>query len=118
MSTNFSNASGLDVEATIEQYGHAVIAVGTGECSVPGCTCSASPVPWSYTVGLIEQGCPELVVFGLGAADACDLLNRAASRFHCPDCRGCEPGSVVRGDEGFVRFDDVPPDRRLSYVLG
>lgn len=34
--------------------------------------------PWAYTVGLTEAGLPELVVTGMGLAEACDLLNDVA----------------------------------------
>jgi hypothetical protein len=49
----------------IERYGYTATVVGTGECSVPGCTCSPEPYPYAYSLGLCEHGHPELVVFGL-----------------------------------------------------
>lgn len=52
----------------IDRYGYTATVVGTGECSVPGCTCKPEPHPYSYSLGLCQHDHPELVVFGLPLA--------------------------------------------------
>jgi hypothetical protein len=54
-----------EVIERIERYGYTATVVGSGECSVPGCTCGPEPYPYAYSIGLCEHGHPELVVFGL-----------------------------------------------------
>lgn len=50
---------------TIAEHGHAVQYV-------------AGNPPWGYTIGLTEQGLPELLLFGLNPRDAQWILNQAA----------------------------------------
>lgn len=54
-----------DLLANIDRYGYTMIVVGTGECSVPGCTCQPEPYPYAYSLGLIDHDHPELVTFGV-----------------------------------------------------
>lgn len=94
--------------SVIHRFGIAVLSVGSGECSVPGCVCEPEPMPWSYTVGFAERDHPEVVTFGLTPSDANDVLNLV---------RHCEvEGHAARvGDPAIfggrrVRFDDVPDE--------
>lgn len=97
----------LWVAEMIHQFGHAIMCVGTGECSVPGCRCGPEPVPWSYTIGLTDDRLPELVVFGLDRECAGNMLNWAAALAR--DERGIESGEIVElDDELSIRFDAVP----------
>lgn len=54
-----------DLVAKIDEYGYAMVVVGTGECSEPGCTCGPSPHPYAYSLGLVDIDHPELVTFGV-----------------------------------------------------
>ncbi len=55
-----------DLLGKIDHYGYTVIVVGTGECSVPGCTCPPDPYPYAYSLGMFQyDDHPEVVVFGL-----------------------------------------------------
>lgn len=54
-----------DTLAKIGQHGYTMIVVGSGECAVPGCTCSPEPYPYAYSLGLVDLGHPELVTFGV-----------------------------------------------------
>ena len=65
----------LFIARAIATRGLAVFSVGSGECSVPGCKCEPEPVPWSYTVGLVERQHPEVVTLGLPPIHAVEILN-------------------------------------------
>lgn len=58
-----SHAALLD--AAVDRHGFAVVPVGYGGCTVPGCCGPAASHPWTYTVGLARRGLPELVLLGL-----------------------------------------------------
>lgn len=62
-----------DVAARIMRYGYTTIVVGTGECSVPGCTCPPSRYPYAYSLGLHRHDHPEIVMFGVPLAGASEL---------------------------------------------
>lgn len=64
----------LHVAATIMRRGFAVVAIGGGRCAVPGCDCGPSDEQWAYTIGLAEQGLPELVITGLADAHALERI--------------------------------------------
>lgn len=108
MSTNeprpFSNSW---VASSIRTHGMVIIAVGSGQCSEPGCD-GGHPIdqPWSYTIGRVEIGRPELVVYGLNPADAHALLTRVDQR----DRHGgpMALGSVEQVEGRTVRLDRVP----------
>jgi hypothetical protein len=60
--------------ATIDEYGFTVVGVSDADES-PG------PLPWSYTVGLLDAiGHPELIVAGPAVDVAAGLLNRVGRR--------------------------------------
>lgn len=59
----------------VATYGQAVIAVGSGQCFVPGCECEPEAVPWAYTIGLVERDHPEVVTLGLPPGHAVAVLN-------------------------------------------
>ncbi len=60
------------ISQAIATRGQAVLCVGSGACSVPGCDCPPEAVSWSYTIDLVERDHPEIVALGLPpeAADA------------------------------------------------
>ena len=49
----------------IDRHGYTAVAVGTGECSVAGCSCRPERHPYAYSLGFTEHDHPELVTFGL-----------------------------------------------------
>ena len=65
-STPSSRTAPSSLSDIIALHGFAVVAVGYGDCSAPGCRCAASTTPWAYTVGLTSLGLPEFVVLGRG----------------------------------------------------
>ena len=65
----------LFIARAITLRGLAVMSVGSGECWVPGCDCEPAPIPWSYTIGLVERDHPEVVTFGLPPSAAVAVLN-------------------------------------------
>jgi hypothetical protein len=100
MSTTCNNGSehALWVAEMIEKYGHAIVCVGTGDCRAPGCRCEPEPVPWSYRIGLVDDGLPELVAFGLDEEGSLIMLNWAAGRGlgGLGRCNGVTSGSQPR----------------------
>jgi hypothetical protein len=95
----------LDIAAHIHRSGFMLIMVGSGACSVPGCDCEPSDEQWSYSIGLVEQGLPELVITGLASAHALYAANFVYSEIQ----RG---GPIVDGEVTW--FDGVP--LRLDQV--
>jgi|GEM_PF-2041625 len=69
----------------IDRHGFAILAVGSGECDVPGC-CGGRDEGhvWSYTIGNSEVGLPELVVLGLAPAHASALIHHVRRRLLDP----------------------------------
>ncbi len=115
--TNNNDEQALWVAEMIRNHGHAVMCVGTGECSVPGCRCGPEPASWSYTIGLVEDDLPELIAFGLCQDSALTMLNWAADRARCPNC-GVDPGTDARlGGEFPIRFDAEPPAWALDFAV-
>lgn len=96
----------LWIASVIHSHGIAVLNVGSGECSVPGCACDADPVPWSYSIGFHERNHPEVVVFGREPDDAVALLNWVRRREATE--RPIALGSIILLDGNWVRFDSVP----------
>lgn len=47
---------------------------------ISGCCCKPAEQPWTYTVGLIERGQPELVVLGLDPLSAHEGITWVADR--------------------------------------
>ena len=64
-----------DLDVIIARDGFAVVPVGYGGCSVPGCCAPSARLPWTYTIGLWQAGLPELVLMGLEAVSAQFALN-------------------------------------------
>ncbi len=65
----------LDTIGRIERFGYTAAVIGTGECSVPGCNCSAEPYPYSYSLGFCDFDHPEVVSFGLTLQNVNELMN-------------------------------------------
>ena len=79
VTTNFRSELLLRISTSIVRDGFALIPVGFGECSVPGCDCGEDDGDaWAYTIGLAEQGHPELVVLGLAPGLALELVRWVA----------------------------------------
>ncbi len=96
------------IARAIATRGLAVMSVGSGECSVPGCVCEPEPVPWSYTIGLVERRHPEVVTFGLPPPAAVAVLNWVHDR----DVAGTriEPGTIERFNGVPITLVPVPTD--------
>src|SRR5262245_33561873 len=94
------------IASAIALRGLAVISVGSGQCSVPGCRCEPEPIPWSYTIGFVERRHPEIVTFGLPPNAAVAILNWVHDR----DATGhrIEPGTVERFNGVRVALVPVP----------
>jgi hypothetical protein len=103
-------AVAFDVQRTIRDYGFAIIAVGTGKCSVPGCRCQPTDQPWSYTIGRSEMGRAELLTTGVyDERFATKLTNHVA---HLVDAHELleelEPGEAFNLGPLSFRLDPVP----------
>jgi hypothetical protein len=100
------------IARAIATRGLAVLSVGSGECSVPGCRCEPEPVPWSYTIGLVERRHPEVVTLGLPPRAAVAALNWVHDR----DVAGrrIEPGVIERFNGVPVTLVPVPPEWVMS----
>jgi hypothetical protein len=97
----------LHIATIVAKYGFAVVPVGYGVCSVPGCCGPRLRRPWTYTVGLVDRGQPELMLFGLYMESAHHGINALAAEM--------QAGRQVANDEPFmldgvgVKVVDVPP---------
>lgn len=98
----------LWIASVIHSHGIAVLNIGSGDCSVPGCACNAEPVPWSYSIGFHERGHPEVVVLGREPDQAVVMLNWVRRREQTG--RTVTAGSIILLDGNWVRFDRVPAD--------
>ena len=106
-STPSSRPAPSSLSDIIALHGFAVVTIGHGDCSEPGCRCAASTTPWAYTVGLTSLGQPEFVVLGrgLGPDEPVEALHGMACL--CLDGVGAtEPGDYA--------FDDI--DIRVAEV--
>jgi hypothetical protein len=98
----------LFIARAIATRGLAVISVGSGECSMSGCKCEPEPLPWTYTIGLVERRHPEVVTFGLPPPAAVAVLNWVHDRD--VEGRRIEPGTIERFNGVPVRLDPVPTE--------
>lgn len=73
--TSFRSDQLMWIASAIHHHGIAVIAVGSGACTMPGCRCKPDPITWSYTIGFAECGLPEIVTTGLSLDDAMSVSN-------------------------------------------
>ncbi|MEZ5215852.1 MAG: DUF4262 domain-containing protein [Ilumatobacteraceae bacterium] len=110
------------IDASILEHGHAVVAVGYGECSIPGCQCEDRAAhPWSYSVGLARLAQPELVVLGLTLEAAHFVIDAVARRRATGDIP--PPDTPFEVDGVAVKIVDVPdewfltdPDRMAVWL--
>lgn len=103
----------LFVARAIALRGVALIHVGSAQCSEPGCCGGApEPVPWTYTIGLVEHGHPEVVTLGLPMHHAAPLLNWVHDRHIAGST--IEPGDIEEFDGVPVQLAPVP----TSWVCG
>lgn len=75
-------------QGLIRRFGFAMVAVGYGGCSHPGCCGPESLVPWTYTIGLWRTRGHELVVTGLDTERAFHAIHQTVD--------GIDRGLVVR----------------------
>lgn len=94
------------LESHIAAVGHGVI--GTG-IEIDG-----RRVSTSYTVGLSDNGLPELVVFGIPAEIAKQILNRAADRLRAGKLQRNVPLDQIATLP--LVFKDVPASLASDYV--
>ncbi len=110
---DFRSEQLMFIARAITTRGLAVMCVGSGECSVPGCRCEPEPVPWSYTIGLVERRHPEVVTFGLPPDAAVAVLNWVHDR----DAAGAriEPGTIERFNGVPIKLVPVPAEWVISH---
>ena len=72
----------LNMAAAIHHQGYMAIAVGSGACSVPDCECNDVGQAYTYTVGLVERGQPELVVLGATPDSSHFLIDYAVKQIY------------------------------------
>lgn len=94
------------IARAIATRGLAVINVGYGGCACPGCPGEPSPFPWTYTIGMVEIGHPEIVLFGLTPSAATERLNWVHDG--AVDGDPLVPGADDRFGSTRVRLDQVP----------
>ncbi|SDG17578.1 DUF4262 domain-containing protein [Pseudonocardia oroxyli] len=93
-----------DLAETVREHGWAVrVVYGTGRRP-----------PWAYTVGLGSSGLPELVVTGLPAERAVDLLNDVAE--HVLDA-GVAPRPGERAAAALEYVEVAEPDAHLVHAV-
>jgi hypothetical protein len=105
-SESFAEQQLMWMARTIAAHGIAVISVGYGGCSCPGCPGEPSPFPWTYTVGMVEIDHPELVLFGLTPTEAARRLNWVHDR--AVEHEALMPGELGRLGSTRLRLDRVP----------
>ena len=96
----------------ISRHRYAVIPVGYGGCSVPGCCGQPAGEPWTYTVGLAQAGVPELVVMGSEPATAHALISHVAKAALAGRPLPVDSPFKVRGRK--ARLAHVPVDWVLA----
>ena len=95
----------IDIAANIHRSGFMLIMVGSGKCSVPGRACEPSDECWSYSIGMVERGMPEVVVTGLADVHALYVANFVFDEFRAG--RGMEVGEVRWLGSAPLRLDDI-----------
>jgi hypothetical protein len=107
MCEGFSLEDVLALEsAAIDEYGFIVTAVDS-----PGD--SPAPIPWCYTIGLLEAGHPELIVAGPSVEVGGDLLSGLGKRVLAGE--HFRVGRRVKVRRGSARVGVVHP---IQYDLG
>ncbi len=101
------DARQLDIATRIFLHGYTNISVGSGECAAPGCRgCSGADQPWSYTIGMVDHGLPELVTTGLANTHVIDLTSMVWGRYKAG--RAMTIDDVGSLGPVSVRLDSVP----------
>jgi len=95
----------LNIATNIHRCGFMLVMVGSGDCSVPGCECEPSDERWSYSIGMVERGMPEVVITGLADVHALYVANFVFDEFRAG--RGMEVGEVRWMGSAPLRLDDV-----------
>jgi Domain of unknown function (DUF4262) len=110
MSTRTSDASQhmLHIATLVAKYGFAVIPVGYGACSVPGCCAPAARYPWAYTVGLVERGQPEVVMLGGCPHAALRAINWVANEAMAGIALQMPSGTTMTLEGVGIKLIDVP----------
>jgi Domain of unknown function (DUF4262) len=103
----FTDSLHLDIATRILRYGYTNMSIGGGQCSATGCTgFHRDDQPWSYTIGMVDNGLPELVTTGLSNEHVVELAgavwaeHRAGRTMSRGDQRQFGPVST--------RLDEVP----------
>lgn len=85
---------------TVRMHGWAIQYIGGSSCSRPGCECPTSnEPPFAYTIGLFGLAHPELLIVGVDAQTAAEVLNDLGNRV-----RNGEP--LLPGQ--FITFEKWP----------
>lgn len=109
MATDFRSEYLLHLSSAIVRRGFALVPVGFGSCSTPGCDCGDDDGDaWSYTVGLAEQGHAELVVLGLAPVIVLELVTSVVERHRAGDPLREGEARVFGGVP--LRLEAIPAD--------
>ncbi len=122
MASDFRSEYLLHLSSAIVRRGFALVPVGFGGCSAPGCDCADDDGDaWAYTIGLAEQGHAELVVLGLAPVHALELATWVQAEHRAG--RSLREGETRWYGDLAVRLDPVPqewlahdPDRMSFWV--
>ena len=103
----FNDSMHLDIATRIFRYGYTNMSIGSGQCAVPGCReFHSDDQPWSYTIGMVDHGLPEVVTTGLTNEGVVEMTS-----FVWGEHRAGRPlpvGAVRQLGHLAVRVDRVP----------
>jgi hypothetical protein len=108
----------LAISANIARCGFHIVSVGFGRCSVPGCDCPPSAMPWVYTIGLCELGVPELVTIGVDEATSAHFMRVVHQRIVRGQPLAEDVVHEIDGDEFRVERVPVAWLRRDPHRMG
>ncbi|WP_311061595.1 DUF4262 domain-containing protein [Pseudomonas aeruginosa] len=95
------------LEKIIREVGHAVITTGS--------EIAEGTIAMAYTMGLSDQGLPELLLFGIGGEPAMEILNTAADMLRSGELPVDVPVEKLLNLPIVVKA--VPPEAAAEYIV-
>ncbi|WP_079458625.1 DUF4262 domain-containing protein, partial [Pseudomonas aeruginosa] len=95
------------LEKIIHEVGHAVITAGS--------EIAEGTIAMAYTMGLSDQGLPELLLFGIGGEPAMEILNAAADMLRRGELPVDVPVEKLLNLPIVVKA--VPPEAAAEYIV-